>query len=94
MTTILAIITSLFLLLAPHPAQVAHCELNPQIDSVCQPTMLPVGTPVIANGEAGTVWGYYMEGDSGHYVYLLLLSEQQNGMWIGRFVAPALVTPR
>lgn len=94
MATILAIITSLFMLLAPQPAQVAHCELNPQIDSVCQPTMLPVGTPVIANGEAGRIFGYYLEGDSGQRVYLTLLDEQMNGIWIGRFVAPASVTPR
>lgn len=94
MTTILAIITSLFMLLAPQPAQLARCELNPQIDSACQPSMLPVGTPVIANGEAGTVWGYYLEGDSGQRVYVILLDAQASGVWVGRFVAPASVIPR
>lgn len=94
MTTILAIITSLFMLLAPQPAQVAHCELNPQIDSICQPTMLPVGTSVIANGEVGRIFGYYLEGDSGQRVYVILLDAQANGVWVGRFVAPASVTPR
>lgn len=94
MATLLAILTSLLIVLGPQAAQpAAHCELNPQTDSLCQPGMLPVGWPVMVNGEAGTIWGYYLEG-SGQYVYVVLLDAQQNGVWVGRFAPASEVAPR
>lgn len=92
----LALVLALAVVL-PQAAQTAQphpCVLNPQTDSACQPSLLPVGTPVTANGEAGQIFGYYLEGDSGQRVYVILLDAQLNGVWVGRFVAPASVVPR
>lgn len=101
---VLALVLVLFMILHPaglrqfaqgaQTAQPHPCALNPQTDSTCQPSLLPVGTPVTANGEAGQIFGYYLEGDSGQRVYVILLDAQLNGVWVGRFVAPASVVPR
>lgn len=97
MNVLIALIIGLASLLSPAPApaeQLARCHLNPQIDSACQPAMLPVGAPVFANQEPGSVWGYYLEGDSRQYVYVILLDRVENGVYQGRFLPASLVVPR
>lgn len=76
--TLLAIVT--LQLNAGTAAQADNpCTLNPVRVSACHPEMYPVGTSVAFSGgpifgyDGGTVTGYYLEPDSGAWVYTVML---------------------
>lgn len=56
-----------------------NCALNPQAESICQPSMFAIGTPVVLAGEcpaetnAGTVVQYYRQPTDNRVVYVVLL---------------------